>query len=128
MPPSGDNNPITVGIKELKKALWNQGFREMFPELKTQINTFLSNPNCKCNEPLYNTLLTAKDRLEKYFGGPVKLTSQPVTKESLKSKIHVINTTKDLLESELRSLPVGPKHISLARYEDKITAVVQLLT
>lgn len=125
---SSGTSPIQVDTTELRKALWKAEFRALFPELKDGIHQFLSNPNCKCNAPLFNSLLQARDRLEQYFGPEIEVVEQPVTEEEVRTRTFVINTSIDLLEKELRRLPVGPKHISLARFEDQITAVVQLLS
>jgi len=121
-------DPKKITIRDLKKALWKSEFRNLFPELKEQIKTFLQNPNCKCNAPLYNTILHHRDRLESFFGTPLEIVDKPVTEQELLSRIHVINTTVDNLEAELRKLPVGPKHITVSRYQNDITAVVQLLS
>ncbi len=126
MPPPGDN-VLQIGIKEIKAALWKSSFRDLFPELKDPINVYLNNPNCACNQPLYNTLLREKDRLEKYFNSKIELLVTPPTRKEIVGRIFVINSTIDSLESELRKLPIGPKSISIARYESQITAVVQLL-
>ena len=125
---SGGKDLIPIGVKELKKALWKKEFRDLFPDLKDKIKKFLTNPNCKCHQSLFNSLLHGKEKLEEYFGGPVTLLTKPVTEEQLRQKIFVLNVPKDQLQLELRRLPLGPKYISLTRYENEITAVVQLLT
>lgn len=109
------------------KSLWKREFRELFPEVKKDIDNFLQNPGCKCNEPLYNTILQQRDRLRKFFGEEIVIKEKVVTQESLRNNTFVINTTIDNLEQSIKRLPVGPKSISLARFEDKITAVIQIL-
>ena len=124
MPQSG-NSPIPLGIKEIKRELWKQAFRELFPQWKSQIDKFLSNPNCECNRSLLLAILDQKPKLEAYFGGPVQLLVN-VSKDQ-NQRVVVINTSVHNLESELRKLPMGPKYISLARFQNEITAVIQLL-
>lgn len=109
------------------KSLWKREFRDLFPELKSDIDVFLQNPGCKCNEPLYNTILQQTDRLKRYFGEEMRIKEKVVTAETLRQSTFVLNVDIHELQGALRKLPVGPKSISLARFQDQVTAVVQIL-
>lgn len=125
MSQDGNNLPILLGFKEIKRELWKKAFRDLFPEWKDQIGKFLANPGCECNRPLLISILESKDRLESYFKRPIKVAMSLPPRGG---QVRVINTDIHRLEEELRNLPPGMKYIALARYQDQITAVVQTVS
>lgn len=116
-------------LLEIKQALWDQRFRDLFPEHQKEITVFLKDPGCACNVQLYRKLMGYGDRLQKYF--PTK----EITKEAIEEEVKktpqnqwtVINCHIDKLEERLKKLPPGKKMISLARYQDQVTVVIDEL-
>ncbi len=109
-----------IRISDLKQALHDYRFREKLPTcLDAEVQAFLTNPGCACNQPLYKKLFSeCQDQLSQYY--PDLLIAVP--EES--SHWQVINCHIDLLEKRLRTLPIGNKKITISRWEDQITAVV----
>lgn len=100
-------------------------FRELFPELATEFADFLHNPTCPCHDPIVNKIMKSADRLKQYF--PNKeiqvISEQPKYEEFwITISCHI-----DELNQKLKTLPVGRKQLSIARFEDQITAVVNML-
>lgn len=116
-----------VNILEIKQALWDQRFRDLFPELKADINKFLHDPGCSCNVPLYRKILGYKDALQKYFPTKVIETPEEEMEALAKNEWRVINCHKDELEEKLRRLGPGRKQIAVARFEDQVTVVINEL-
>lgn len=113
-----------LGMLEIKQALLDQRFRDMFPEYLDEINKFMRKPGCACNRPLYEKIFEHKDRLEKYFPG--RILESPKEEAALLAHNNwtVINCQIGELESRLRKLPPGRKEIAISRYEDKVTVIV----
>lgn len=111
----------TLDIKQALKTDFR--FREMFPELKTEIDEFIKNPGCMCNNALISKISSEIDRLKTYF--PNKLIP-----ESKISKIEelwtVINCNIGELQDRLKKLPIGRKQLAMSRYEDQVTVVVNM--
>lgn len=110
---------------DIREALRTDSrFRELFPEIMSEIKDFLLNPSCPCHEPLVNKIMKATDRLKVYF--PNKEMPKVISGE-YQNLTHVINCNISELDAKLKRLPPGRKQISLARYEDQITAVIDIL-
>lgn len=110
-----------VGLLEVKQAIWDQRFRDLFPELKKELGEYLKNPGCPCNVSLYKSILKHRDRLAKYFPG------REVAEESEaepKNNFSVINCNVNELEAKLRKLRPGRKQIAVARWQDQATVIV----
>lgn len=105
-------------LLEIKQALWDERFRNLFPEYQEQIREFLHNPGCACNIDLYSNLFKHKDRLQKYF--PTK----EIVEEESPSQWKVINCHINELEGKLRKLSKTKKQIAIARYQDQVTVVI----
>lgn len=118
-----DISSNSISILELKQALMDSRFHNLFPEYSKEIKQFLVNPVCKCNKELYDKLLTHKDRLAKYF--PTKDLKEKLVDSS--SVWKVISCHKDELESELNKLKFLTCQFSLARFEDQVTIVIKYI-
>jgi hypothetical protein len=109
---------------DVKQAIWDERFRELFPELKKEMESFMKNPSCACNMKLLKSIISYKDRVQKYF--PTKTIVDVAPPPSKKWK--VINCTIDNLEQELKKLPALPpgmhRQIAPARWEDQVTVIV----
>lgn len=118
------SRPIT--LLDVKQALRDSRFRDSLPEsLKPELQKFLSNPGCACNVPIYQKVLKeARSQLSAYFPNrPISNVEEEV-KKLAENHWKVINCSADELESELKRLPPGRKQIAVARFEDKVTVVV----
>jgi hypothetical protein len=111
-----------LSLLDIKQALWDERFRNLFPEHAKEITEFLHNPGCVCNVDLYRKLMSHKDKLKEYFP-----TKDIVQEEEQKSKWSVINCKIDELESKLKSFSKGRKYLSIARWEDQVTVVINEL-
>lgn len=107
-------------LNEVKQALWNSKFRGLFPEYKKEIDDFLSNPDCSCNNSLIKKILIHEDRIKQFF--PDK--ELPKEKEE---QWKVINCNIADLQKELKKLQRGHKQIAIARYQDEVTVIVHYI-
>ena len=111
---------------EIKQAILTDGrFRDLFPELKSDISKVLNDPSCGCNVPIYNKFFQFKDRLKKYFSSREIKTPEEMTKEEVQNHWSVINCKANELEGILNRLHKhGFPQLAIARYEDEITVIV----
>ena len=111
---------------EIKQAILTDGrFRDLFPELKSDIHKVLNDPSCGCNVPIYNKFFQFKDRLREYFSDREIKTPEEMSKKETQNHWKVINCNADELEAILNTLHKhGQAQIAVARYEDKITVIV----
>jgi hypothetical protein len=56
--------PSTLDIKQ---ALWDAKFTDLFPEYKEEINSYLKNPGCACNNKLMTKIMKHPDRINSYY-------------------------------------------------------------
>jgi hypothetical protein len=114
---------------DLKNALLNDGrFRDLFPELKSEIIEVLNNPNCACNIPTFRKLLNYKDRLQRYFPNKEIETTEEEIKRISENNWRVINCSVADLEHQLNKLhKYGRKQVAVARWEDQCTIVINEL-
>lgn len=114
---------------DLKNALLNDAkFRDLFPEIKTEIIEVLNNPNCACNIPTFRKILSYKDRLVKYFPNKTIESTEEEIKRISENNWKVINCTVAELESQLNKLhKYGRKQIAVARWQDQATIVINEL-
>lgn len=105
-------------LLDIKQALWDIRFRKLFPDYEKEINDFLKNPGCACNNPLYNKIFEHKEKLKEYF--PTKIIEQEDPQPTWK----VINCSIDDLESNLKKLTKTYKQVAIARYEDQVTVII----
>lgn len=113
-----------INVNDIKNALkTDHRFRALFPELASEIAEFLQNPGCPCTDSLLRQIKQYDDRLAKYFPGREVMVEVPSEDDSM----IVINCKINELEAKLKKLLPGKKNIVISRYEDQITAVIQIL-
>jgi len=116
---------LEITTEVLKKALRDHGFRGMYPELSAEMDKWISNPDCQCNAPLYNTLLSDIQRLKRYFGEDIVVAEPAIAVEPEQiNRWQVINCKVDELEAILQGLSHGPKQLAIARFNQDITVVI----
>lgn len=111
---------------DIKVALKDSRFREILPEdLNDEVNKFLNNPGCPCNNPLYEKIAKhCKLQLQEFYPNKEIVDFE---EELTKNNWSVINCSINELEGILRKLPRGRKQIEMARFEDQITVIVNEL-
>ena len=114
-----------VGLTDVRQAIHDQRFRELFPELKQEFATTEGKKCGACFVQLAERILNEyADRLKTYFPGREVVSLAKEAAALAKNHWRVINCTVHDLEKRLRELPPGRKQISLARYQDQITMVI----
>jgi hypothetical protein len=116
-----------ITVESVKKALLDRKFRNLYPDLEKDMDKWMDNPGCKCNIPLYNTILSDIEILKKYFGSDIVITSPPLPEDNSSDQINhwtVFNGSVNDLEKFLNDLSSGPKQVAVARWEDQITVIV----
>jgi hypothetical protein len=119
---------LEITLDVIKKALKDLNFRQLYPELNKEMYEWIANPDCKCNVPLYNAILSDIKRLKSYFGDNIVVVEPllPIEQDQI-NKWQVINCKVDELENVLKnisSLNYGPKQIACCRYQDDITVII----
>lgn len=110
-----------MNLLEIKESLqYDEGFRNLFPEYKSEIKQFLKDTSCPCNAKLYKKIAIQKDKISDYKSGII------VPIKTVADEFKVINTNIESLESELKKIPVGSKVESMARYDSNITIIVRI--
>ena len=117
-----------LGLLDVKQAFLSDGrFRDLFPELKAEMDEAMKNPTCACNRKLYDKFFDHPDRLAKYFPDrKIESTTERINTLA-KNAWTVINCAAAELESRLRKLPPGRKQIAVARSGDQVTVIVNEL-
>lgn len=118
-----------IDIAAVKTALKDYRFRDALPlELKEDIAEYLHNPTCACNLGLYRKLIKEYSQyLLTYYPGREILTEEEEIKQLSQNHWSVINCKISELENKLKQLPPGRKQISMARYDDEVTVIVNEL-
>ncbi len=116
-----------LGLLDVKQALLDTRFQDLFPELKADIQSALKNPACACNRPIYEKFFQFRDRLEKYFPNRVVETAPAEITQLAQNNWTVINCHIKELEGKLRRLAPGRKQLAVARYQDDVTVIVNEL-
>lgn len=111
----------------MKQALKDGRFRDQIPlEMRDDVAKYLQNPGCPCNVPLYRKLLKhcSKQLKEYYPDGEISETEEP---NLIENHFSVINCHINELAAKLQALPLGRKHVAVARFEDQVTCVINEL-
>jgi hypothetical protein len=118
-----------ISLADVKQALRDERFRKSLPESFTEdIKKFLNNPGCGCNIQLYKKILKeAKSNLQEYFPEKVAEDIETTFKKLSQNNFMVINCEANELEGKLQSLGPGRKQIAIARFEDKVTVIINEL-
>lgn len=114
-----------LSLLEVKQALWDDRFRDLFPEYKDEIQEFIKNPGCACNVDLYRKMMEHTDRLKQYFPTREIITPQEEIDALARDNWKVISCHINDLEKNLRKLGKGTrKQIAVARWQDQVTVVI----
>lgn len=117
------SRPVTM--MDVRGALHDRRFLDMFPELASLADRYTKSPQCgSCGVALAREIIQRfPERLGDYFVGRDLPVHQDGTEDR---QFEVINCHVDDLEAKLRGLPPGvSKHVALARWEDQVTVVIQ---
>jgi hypothetical protein len=116
-------------MQEVKIALRDAEFRKKLPkELTEDIQKYLQNPSCTCNIPIYRKVLKlGAKQLKEYYPGREISNPDEELSNLAKNNFSVINCRTDELEKIMKSLPPGRKQITLARYQDQVTVIINEL-
>ena len=115
-----------LGAIEIKQAIMaDQRFRDMFPELKQDIDAIIKNPTCACNRAMLEKFFQFRDRLETYFPNRIIETVEETTTKLSKNNWKVINCHVNELENLLRKFaPTIRRQLAVARYQDQATVIL----
>jgi len=118
-----------IDLMDIKKALRDSRFRNTLPiEYEEQLLEYLSNPSCPCNVPFYRIILReCREQLQKYFPDREIMDEEEEIKKLAENHWLVINCDASELEGRLHKLGPGRKQIAIARFEDKVTVIVNEL-
>jgi hypothetical protein len=118
-----------IGLIEVKQALKDPTFRDKLPlEFRDDVAKYLHNPGCSCNLPIYRRLLKeAVPQLNAYFPGREIIDEAKEIASLAQNHFSVINCHVDQIEEKLKQLPMGRKQITIARYEDQATVIINEL-
>lgn len=126
--------PLRLTRDMLEKQFFTPQFRDLFPDMAEKFSEYFKNPSCPCNYGLVQHVVSDGTALERWFKRPVMLDDNlRAMSEKLmmrhgpggQREFWVLNTTTDKLQSELDSLPPGPKTFAIARWQDQVTVVIQ---
>lgn len=118
-----------ISLTDVKKALKDSRFRLTLPkEMSKDVEAFLENPGCACHTPLFRKVIKdCKDQLARYYPNMEAPDEEEEMKRLAENRWSVINCGVEELESRLKKLGPGRKQIAVARFEDKVTVVVNEL-
>jgi len=114
---------------DVRAALNDYRFRDLFPELKHEIDKYMADPKCgACAVPVIKEILNRyPQRVEEYFPGRKVVRPDDEAKKLSENNFTVINCHVNELEERLRKLPPGRKQLAITRYEDQVTVVINEL-
>jgi len=118
-----------ITAEDLKRASKKGDFRKLFPELRGQFDAYIQKPGCgHCAAQLINGLMEYPDRLQAYFGEVDLDVTAPESFDPVgATNFNVINCSVHELEDRLNALPAAAYQITVARYEDQVTAIINRL-
>lgn len=116
-----------LGILDVKQAIFDERFQKLFPELQEDIQKVIKDPGCACNKSIYLKFFEHKDRLQNFFPNRIVDSLEEEKTKLEENHWKVINCNIDELETKLKKLPNGRKQIAVARFEDKVTAIINYL-
>lgn len=118
-----------VSLADIKQALRDDRFLKNLPEnFSDDVKKFINNPSCGCNIHLYKKILKeAKQNLKEYFPDKEVEDFDESFKNISKNNFRVINCEAEELEKKLQSLGPGRKQIAIARFENKVTVIINEL-
>lgn len=132
------NNPLS--LLDIKTAMKDDAFVAKLPEsLAPDVAKVRSNINCGCNMKFFERLIAeAPDVLQQYFPDKQIVKIEPQVAQQSQEQVQnqppkiinnwsVINCSVHELEGRLQALREGRKQVTLSRYEDQVTLVVNHL-
>lgn len=122
--------PNVVGLIDIKQALNDERFCNLFPELREEINKYHQESHCgACQVPLIQKILNQfPDRVQQYFPNKKVVKPEEEMKKLMENNWKVINCNIDELEQELKKLTPGRKQVAITRYENQVTVVINELS
>ena len=120
---------MKIGLMEIKQALNDGRFRNLLPvELREDLAKYLQCPTCPAHVAFFRKIaLQASKQLQEYYPGAELPDDKAEEQKLAENNWLVINCTITELETRLRKLGPGRKQIAVARFEDKVTVVVNEL-
>lgn len=106
---------------DIKSAIWDKRFQELFPEHEEKFKKTLKSPGCACNIKFLRTLMKEKERLQKYF--PTKEIKEEEAVVERDDYV-VVNCPIDQLQNKLKSYPKKKRIVAAARWKDSITVIL----
>lgn len=125
-----------ITVLDVKNALSDDNFRKSLPaSLQDDVNKYMQNPNCSCNLKIYQKLMSeARPQLQSFYPSKNIVDIAPPAVAATENKrpvnvnrFSVINCSIGELEGRMQSLPPGRKQITLSRYEDQVTVLINEL-
>lgn len=118
-----------ITTEDLKRACKKGDFRKLFPELRAQFDAYIQKPGCgHCAAQLISGLMEHPERLQEYFGEVELDVTPPESFDPVgAANFSVINCSVHELEDRLNALPAAAYQITVARYEDQVTAIINRL-
>ena len=118
-----------ISLLDIKTAMTDETFRSKLPEsLNPEVQKFINNPSCSCNVPLYKKIIKeAKDQVLEYFPGKTVMSQEEEAEQLAKNNWRVVSCSIGDLEKEMKKLPAGRKQISMSRFEDQVTVIINEL-
>jgi len=118
-----------ISLLDIKTAMKDENFRGKLPEsLNPEVQKFINNPSCSCNVPLYKKIIKeAKDQILEYFPGKTVMSQEEEAEQLAKNNWRVVSCSIGDLEKEMKKLPAGRKQISMSRFEDQVTVIINEL-
>ena len=115
-----------ISLLDIKTAMKDENFRSKLPEsLNPEVQKFINNPSCSCNVPLYKKIIKeAKDQVLEYFPGKTVMSQEEEAEQLAKNNWRVVSCSIGDLEKEMKKLPAGRKQISMSRFEDQVTVII----
>ena len=105
-------------ISDIRQAIWDKRFQELFPEYQERIQQFIKDPGCACHTPFLHTFFQHKDRLKKYF--PTKNIVLP----EIRNDWSVLNCHIEEADKNLKSYPKTKRMIAAARWQNQLTVIL----
>ena len=115
-----------ISVLDVKNALKDETFRNKLPaDFKADVDKFLQNPNCSCNLKIYQRIMSeAKDLITSYYPDKEYKSPNETVEKVAKNRFSVINCSIGELESKIQALPAGRKQITMSRWEDQVTVLI----
>lgn len=120
--------PVTM--MDVRAALRDDRFLAQFPELSGLVGRYRTQKHCgSCGVELARAIIEKyPERVREYFPGREVLTPREEAAAVAATEDYtVINCKTTELEAKLRRLPPGRKYVTVARWQDEVTVIVNHL-